>query len=166
MVAAGFHALTSVIDYPMLVVTCANGHDRAGCLVGFATQCSIAPLRYVVCISQANHTALVASQADVLAVHLLAWDQKDLAELFGSRTGDDIDKFERCRWEPGPAGTPLLVDCPYRFVGRVVDRLGLGDHTGYLLDVAADADSTTGKPGAFRPLTYQQIRDLVAGHPA
>lgn len=36
-------ALTAALDYPMFVVTVAAGGERAGCLVGFATQCSIDP---------------------------------------------------------------------------------------------------------------------------
>src|SRR5207248_6722269 len=33
------------------------------------------------------------------------------AALFGARTGDEVDKFTRCRWTSGPAGVPLLDDC-------------------------------------------------------
>ena len=166
MAESPFHALTSVVDYPMFVVTCAHDGARAGCLVGFATQCSIDPPHYLVCISQANHTEKVARGADVLAVHLLSADQRDVAELFGSETGDEVDKFEQCRWEEGPSGVPLLAGCPNRFVGRVADRVDLGDHTGYVLDVS---DATTGvgaETAGFRPLTFQQVRHLHPGHPA
>ena len=159
-----FHALTAVIDYPMLVVTCADGDDRAGCLVGFATQCSIDPPRYLVCLSHANRTEAVARRTDTLAVHLLSADQKDVAELFGSQTGDEVDKFEGCEWEPGPSGVPLLTACPTRFVGRVVDRRSFGDHTGYVLDVVK-ASAPAGADG-FEPLTFHRVRDLEPGHPA
>jgi hypothetical protein len=26
----------------------------------------------------------------------------ELAELFGGETGDEVDKFDRCEWRPGP----------------------------------------------------------------
>jgi flavin reductase (DIM6/NTAB) family NADH-FMN oxidoreductase RutF len=162
-----FHALTEVVDYPMYVVTCARDGERAGCLVGFTTQCSIDPTHFLVCISQANHTDKIAHGADVLAVHLLAADQRDVAELFGTETGDEVDKFDQCRWEAGESGVPLLTDCPNRFIGRVIDRVELGDHTGYVLDVT---QATTGgrdaETAGFRPLTYQQVRHLDPGHPA
>jgi flavin reductase (DIM6/NTAB) family NADH-FMN oxidoreductase RutF len=162
-----FHVLTAVVDYPMFVVTCARDGERAGCLVGFATQCSIDPPHFLVCISQANHTEKVAQGAEVLAVHLLASDQEDVAELFGEATGDEVDKFDRCRWEEGPSGVPLLVDCPNRFVGRISRHVDLGDHTGYVLDVT---EATTGGRDAdtsgFHPLTFQQVRHLEPGHPA
>jgi len=41
----GFHDLAADLDYPMLIVTAAADGERAGCLVGFAAQCSIDPLR-------------------------------------------------------------------------------------------------------------------------
>ena len=44
-----FGALTSALDYPMFIVTVAPDGGRAGCLVGFATQCSIDPVRFLVC---------------------------------------------------------------------------------------------------------------------
>lgn len=160
----GFHALTSAIDYPMFVVTVANDGARAGCLVGFTTQCSIDPPRYAVCISDTNRTARVAAGADVLAVHLLGKGQKDLAELFGGTTGDEVDKFERCRWTPAGdgVGTPLLVDCPNRFLGRVVTKVPAGDHTIYLLDV----DHAESADGRIEQLTFQQVRAMDPGHPA
>ena len=60
------------VDYPMFVVTARRDGDHAGCLVGFATQVSIEPARFLVGLSVANHTYDVARDATTLAVHLLA----------------------------------------------------------------------------------------------
>ena len=35
-------------------------------------------------------------------VHFVPEEAEDLAELFGGETGDEVDKFERCAWRPGP----------------------------------------------------------------
>ena len=113
-----FDALMGELDYPMFIVTVAHGGERSGCLVGFATQCSIDPPRFLVCLSKANHTYRVARHAELLAVHFVPADAEPLAELFGGETGDRVDKFARCEWHPGPGGVPLLADCPNRFVGR------------------------------------------------
>jgi flavin reductase (DIM6/NTAB) family NADH-FMN oxidoreductase RutF len=154
-------ALTAALDYPMYVVTTAAGGNRAGCLVGFTTQCSIDPIRFLVCLSRRNHTCRVASEADLLAVHVLDREQQALAELFGTETGDDIDKLARCAWTEGPSGTPLLDDCPNRFLGRIVDRFDTGDHLAFLLDVV---DAWSADPGPL--LTFQSVRDLEPGHRA
>jgi flavin reductase (DIM6/NTAB) family NADH-FMN oxidoreductase RutF len=44
-----FTKIMGSLDYPMLVVTAAAAGERAGCLVGFATQASIDPARFLVC---------------------------------------------------------------------------------------------------------------------
>jgi flavin reductase (DIM6/NTAB) family NADH-FMN oxidoreductase RutF len=129
-----FEAIAGLLNYPMFVVTTTHGDDRSGCLVGFTTQVSIAPRRFLVCLSIKNRTFRVAQDARYLAVHLLAAEQQDLARLFGEQTGDLVDKFTRCRWTPGPDGVPVLDDAPAWFVGRIVERLSLGDHVGFVLE--------------------------------
>lgn len=153
--------LVDGLDYPMFIVTTTDGRDRAGCLVGFVTQASINPARLLVCVSVNNHTSRVAARASMLAVHALAATQRDLAELFGSTTGDEVDKFAKCSWKPGPHGLPVLTDCPRWLVGRVLERIPLGDHVGHLLEPVESRGQTE-----FSALTYQQLRQLVPGHPA
>lgn len=148
-------------DYPMFVVTTIDPGTgtRAGCLVGFATQTSIDPFRFLVCLSRVNHTYRTAEAATHLAVHVLDESQQDLAALFGSQTGDEIDKFTRCAWRPGPEGVPLLTDAPRHLVGRILSRTDLGDHTGCLLapiDVTGTSKAT--------PLTFRTLPDLSPGH--
>ncbi len=157
----GLAALTGALDYPMFVVTAAGAGERSGCLVGFLTQCSIDPVRFLVCLSHKNHTTRVAGQASQLGVHLLGQDQRRLAELFGTTSGDDTDKFERCRWTPGPGGTPLLADCPGWFLGSILARHDLGDHVGFLLEV----NDAQAEPRSAL-LTFQAVRDLNPGHDA
>ncbi|MFD7133573.1 flavin reductase family protein [Streptomyces sp. NPDC059894] len=118
----------------MCVVTAAADGQRAGCLVGFSSQCSMRPVRYVVWLSKANHTYGVARAADFLAVHLLTRQQYGLAELFGGETGDRVDKFERVRWTPGHGGAVVLEDAAAHFVGAVVGCVDGGDHVGFVLE--------------------------------
>ena len=155
-----FEELAGHLDYPMYVVTAAAGDERAGCLVGFGSQCSIDPPRFMVFVSDKNHTYRVAHESSVLAVHVLPEDAEDLARLFGEQTGDEIDKFERCEWEPGPHGVPLLTRCSDRFVGTVLDRRAVGDHTAFLL---APVEVSAGG-GSFFP--FRRAQELQPGHEA
>lgn len=156
-----FDSFVDGLDYPMFVVTAASGRERAGCLVGFATQASIDPPRMLVCLSTANHTYRVAARAALLGVHALAPQQRELAELFGGSTGDEVDKLAQCSWHPGPDGVPLLEEVPRRLVGRILSRHELGDHVGFLLEpVAVDAEDTGDGLG------YEQVEDVEPGHPA
>jgi len=156
-----FNALVSELDYPMFVVTTANGSERSGCLVGFATQSSIDPPRFLVCLSKQNRTYRVAREADVLAVHFLPADAGDLAELFGGETGDEIDKFARCEWTAGPGGVPLLDRCRNRFAGRVLERTDAGDHVAFVLEpVTAEKEHAGGQ------FPFHRAKRIEPGHEA
>ncbi|NEY34828.1 flavin reductase [Streptomyces sp. PRKS01-65] len=127
-------AFVGPLDPEMCVVTAAANGERAGCLVGFSSQCSIHPVRFAVWLSKANRTFRVARDADVLAVHLLTREQRGLAELFGGQTGDRVDKFAHVRWRPGYSGAPVLEDARAWFAGRILHRVDGGDHVGFVLD--------------------------------
>ena len=43
---------------------------------------------------------------------------RELAEIFGTLTGDNTDKFARCAHHEGPHGVPLLDACADRMVVR------------------------------------------------
>ena len=83
-----FDAIAPSLGGPMIIATTAGGGRRAGCLVGFATQAGIDPPRFLVCLSVVNRTYRVALEASHLAVHVLAADQRRLAEL--GRPGDQV----------------------------------------------------------------------------
>ncbi|MBP2579900.1 flavin reductase (DIM6/NTAB) family NADH-FMN oxidoreductase RutF [Streptomyces sp. PvR006] len=155
---------TDVLDGPMYVVTAASGGERAGCLVGFASQCSIAPPRFAVWLSVANHTYRVAREAEYLTVHLLHQDERPLAELFGGETGDRVDKFASVDWRPGEGGSPILGRLATWFTGRIEGRIEGGDHVGFLLAPVAVCPPTEGPPPAL--LRHRDVRNLTPGHPA
>lgn len=156
-----FTRMTGNLDYPMLVVTVIAGNQRAGCLVGFASQCSIDPPRFIVCLSDKNHTTRVAASASALAVHFLPAAALVLARLFGSETGDDIDKFSRCRWHAGPGGLPILDEGGRWFAGTIIERHPVGDHVAYVLQPFAASDD-----GDAASLRFGQAKGLKPGHEA
>ncbi|MET0899970.1 MAG: flavin reductase family protein [Mycobacterium sp.] len=160
--AQAFEQLVGLLNYPMFVVTTQAEGSKAGCLVGFTSQTSINPPRFLVGLSKRNHTYRTAHSASHLAVHLLARPALDVARLFGSQTGDRVDKFEQCAWHEGPEGLPILDDAPAWFVGSIAERFDLGDHVGHLLEPVAGA-----APDELRDLvTFADVRDLEPGHDA
>ncbi len=159
---AAFEAIVGHLDYPMFVVTAVAGEQRAGCLVGFATQASIQPRRFLVGISDKNQTYRVASDADRLAVHVLAKGDLELARLFGEQTGDETDKFAQCDWQPGPDGVPVLTGAAAWFSGRILERLRLGDHVAFLIE----PDSGDRAAGFDAVVKYSDVREFEPGHGA
>jgi flavin reductase (DIM6/NTAB) family NADH-FMN oxidoreductase RutF len=160
MLSETFDAIVGDLEYPMFIVTTAVDGERLGCLVGFTTQASIDPQRFLVCLSHNNRTFRHGRDADWLAVHAVPADAEELAELFGGETADQVDKFARCAWHEGPQGMPLLDECGNWFVGRVLHRLDAGDHDAFLLEpVAADA-------APEREFTFHRAKRIDPGHEA
>lgn len=154
-----FQELMAQLDYSLLIATVAADGDRSGCLVGFASQVSIHPPRFLVCLSVKNRTFRVARRAGVIVVHFVPEQAEELAVLFGGQTGDEIDKFSRCDWREGPGNAPILTDLENWFAGRVLDTTPFGDHCGFLLD---PIDGETHRSGA--PLTFRRAKWIEPGH--
>ena len=158
-----FDTIVGSLDYPMFIATTVAGGEPSGCLVGFATQCSIDPPRFLVCISDKNRTHRVLERgAETMAVHVVPRGAGDLVELFGGETGDEIDKFERCAWHEGPRGLPILDDCPSWLAGEILARHDLGDHVGFLL-APLEVRYAPGEEIVY----FQEVKDdIEPGHPA
>jgi flavin reductase (DIM6/NTAB) family NADH-FMN oxidoreductase RutF len=157
---ATFNALVGHLEYPMFIVTARAGDEPLGCLVGFATQTSIHPPRFLVCLSHANHTYRRGRDAEFLGVHCVPADAEDLAELFGGQTGDKVDKFAHCVWHDGHGDVPIIDRCENWFVGRVLTRVEAGDHDGFLLEPVA---ASSGDQDDF---TFHRAKTIDPGHPA
>ena len=157
-----FEKLVGLLDYPMFVVTTQADGSTAGCLVGFASQISIHPPRFLVGLSKQNHTFRVAAGATYLAVHVFDREHLDIVELFGSQTGDNINKFDRCSWHLCAAQIPILDDAAAWFVGKILERFSLGDHVGHLLE------PVDGHPPHELEhwVSFADVHDLQPGHEA
>ncbi len=154
-----FLELAGGLDYPLFIVTAAEGAEREGCVIGFATQSSFEPPRFLACLSRANRTFRLARDTDALAVHLVPAEREDLAELFGGETGDEVDKFARCEWEPGADGAPVLTRLDHWFAGRILERVDVGDHVAFLLEpIEGEAH---GGQSAF---TFHRAKRIEPGH--
>jgi flavin reductase (DIM6/NTAB) family NADH-FMN oxidoreductase RutF len=155
-----FGTIMSSLDAQLIIVTTAEAQEQAGCLVGFHAQASIEPARYCIWLSKANHTYRVALRSTHLAIHFLASADLWLADLFGTLTGDDVDKFTGLQVSPGPGGVPVLQHCPNWLTARRIALLDEGgDHVCVITEPV-----TVHTGGPFTPLRLSQATHLVAGH--
>ena len=160
-----FEDIVAALNYPVFVVTTREDDDGgglAGCLVGFASQTSINPPRFLVGLSKRNHTFRAARRATHLVVHVLPHSNLPTAELFGGKTGDDTDKFAQCDWDAGPLGLPILRDASAWFVGRILERFDVGDHVGHLLEPTDGNASEVSTDW----VSFSDVRDIAPGHEA
>jgi flavin reductase (DIM6/NTAB) family NADH-FMN oxidoreductase RutF len=162
----GYERVIAPIDPVAVIVTCASGGDRAGCLVTFSGPCSIEPPRYAAWLSHRNRTYQVALRAPELIVHMLTHDDLPLAEYFGGVSGTHEDKFARVPWTDC-SGTPLLQASGGWLRGRILthgsaqDRAG-GDHTCFVLAPVAAGDGNGGRG----PLRMSDVQHISPGQPA
>lgn len=155
-----FASVMASLDAAMVVVTTAAGDERAGCLVGFHAQGSIEPARYCVWLSKANHTYRVGLLATHLGIHLLTDRDRELARLFGTVSGDDVDKFALVDTNVGVDGVPVLPSCPHRLVVRKTAVLDEGgDHVCFVTEPVEVVTA-----GPFTPLRLSAVSDLEPGH--
>jgi flavin reductase (DIM6/NTAB) family NADH-FMN oxidoreductase RutF len=151
-------------DPVAVIVTCASGGDKAGCLVTFHGPCSIEPPRYAVWLAHRNYTYRVALAADELIVHMLTRADLPLAELFGGVSGRHEDKLARVPWS-GP-GIPLLSVGGGWLRGRILSRAPGredmdGDHTCFVLAPTAAGEGS----GSSRPLRQSDVAHIRPGQP-
>ena len=156
---AQFEQLMAQLDYSLLIVTVMARGERSGCLVGFASQVSIHPPRFLICLSVKNRTFEVAQRASVVVVHFVPQQAEELAVLFGGQTGDETDKFATCDWRDGPDGAPVLISLQDWFAGRILERREFGDHWGLLLE---PIDGEAHRSGS--PLTFRRAKWIQPGH--
>ena len=160
---AALEAWERKTDIPLAIVTVTSGAERSGCVVGYWARCSIDPPHFLVCISKQNHTFGVAMSAERLALHLIPKASTEIVWLFGSETGDEIDKFAHCEWKPGPGEVPILAACPSYLICHVLDRIDVGDHVALLaapdhVEVGAEQDAFTQRDASSH--------GIEPGHPA
>jgi flavin reductase (DIM6/NTAB) family NADH-FMN oxidoreductase RutF len=153
-------AIAAVLDPPLTIVTAAADGQRAGCLVGFHSQSSIVPGRYSVWLSKANHTYQVAVLSSHLAIHFLTAADMELAERFGTLTGDRADKFAGLAVTAGPGGVPLLDQCASWLAVR---RTAILDDGGDHACLAAEPVAASWAED-FRPLLTSDAAHLEPGH--
>jgi flavin reductase (DIM6/NTAB) family NADH-FMN oxidoreductase RutF len=153
------------VDPVAVIVTCASGGDKAGCLVTFSGPCSVEPARYAAWLAHRNHTYRVALRAGELIVHMLTQADLPLAEFFGGVSGMYEDKFARVPWSDC-GGTPLLSVSGGWLRGRILSRVPGreetgGDHTCFALAPTAAG----GGSGSSRPLRHSDVRHIHPGQP-
>ena len=124
--------LVAELDYPMFIATvAAAGGQRAGALIGFATQCRIHPPRFLDGISLKHRTHRVAMGAESMAMHLVPEDATELAELFGGQTATRWTSSSAARGGPARTACRCSDDCPKAaFTWEHPRARGLEDYNG------------------------------------
>jgi flavin reductase (DIM6/NTAB) family NADH-FMN oxidoreductase RutF len=135
------------------VVTSAYGGRHGGATVTWLSQASFEPPLIMAAIRPESNVFKCLSQSRVAAIHILASDQKDVAQRFFGTTRVVGDRMNGEPFAPGMTDAPILqsalayMECVVRHI------VGQGDHAVVVMEVV-EAECR----GDLSPLT-------VAGSP-
>lgn len=107
------------------VVTARNGERLVGMAVNSFAAVSLAPPLVLWSIRRESSSAQDFLQAGHYAVSVLADDQVELSQLFGS---SHPERFERARWQAGLQGAPLIEGAIAHLECRLEQVHEGGDH--------------------------------------
>ncbi|GCB52269.1 flavin reductase family protein [Streptomyces sp. NL15-2K] len=143
--------LSSMVTSVCVVTTEVDG-IRYGFTANTVTSVSMDPPLISVCLADTADVHPAFSQAESVAVNVLAADQRPVANAFGAGATSGPGRFAAAPFGLGKLGQPLLDGATVSFEGAVHQRLTAGDHTIILIEVAGVV------VGEREPLTYQGRR--------
>ena len=123
--------------YGVYIVTCRGQSGVNGLTVGWAMQVSLDPALVAISVNQEWHSHKLLSDSNYFIVHVLAEDQVDAGQFFGTTHGWDTDKFENIEWEPGISDTPIIAGCKAVIQCKKIREVVVGDHTLFIGEVVS-----------------------------
>ncbi len=121
----------------VLVTTAAKGQTNIITLAWAGVVCSI-PLMIGLAIRPSRHSHSLLLDTPELVINLPRADQVEAADICGTSSGRDTDKFARTGWTAVPGeevAAPLIDECPINLECRVTQRLELGSHDLFICEV-------------------------------
>ncbi len=133
--------------------------QRGGLTATWVSQASLDPQRPVMVVGIApNHfTAELIDASKCFALHLLNYDQTEMALDFAIGSGRTRDKLMKYDLLVGASGTPILRECLAWFDCRVIDRHDTGDRIYYWAEVLDGGKTFTARDSENHPLREQEL---------
>lgn len=126
------------------VTTIGDGQPR-GLVVNAFSSLTLDPPTILVCVQKTSSSHDFLFSRDAFAVSILAADQAGIAARLATKAPD---KFDGIPWEPGPYGSPVVLDASAWLEAETTDRIQASTHTVLIARVVAVGNS--GRP----PLIY------------
>jgi 3-hydroxy-9,10-secoandrosta-1,3,5(10)-triene-9,17-dione monooxygenase reductase component len=152
-------ALGSFATGVTIVTTRAGDGQPIGLTANSFNSLSLDPPMVLWALAKSSKSLPAFAAAEHFAVHILAADQQDLANLFATR---GADKFADLDIDEGPGRVPLLPGCSARFQCRTAHQYDGGDHTIFVGEVVR-FDHFDRPPLAFQGGTYANLVRRPAG---
>ncbi|MCJ7624869.1 MAG: flavin reductase [Anaerolineaceae bacterium] len=149
------------ITYGLYIVSSGNENQMNGYISNTVFQVTAEPPQIAVVCNKNNFTANIIDENKAFSVSILQKNTKsDLIQLFGYKSGKDINKFEDVSFKRGQTGVPIVInDTISWFECKLVQKFDVGSHIAFIGQIInselLDKD--------MEPLTYGYYRDVKKG---
>jgi flavin reductase len=124
------------------LITTEGAAGRAGFTASAVCSVSDAPPTLLVCLNRASSAYPVFARSDVLCVNTLSARQRDVATVFGGKTGMD-ERFAAATWTRSMTGAPVLEEALVSFDCRIVGRTPVGTHDVLFCEIEAIVEGSS-----------------------
>jgi ferric-chelate reductase [NAD(P)H] len=148
------------LSYGLYVLTSHDEDRLNGQIVNSVIQVTYDPVRVAVTVNKKNLTHSYISQSRAFAISVLDHSTPiSFFELFGFRSGRDVDKLSKVRFKLGNTGCPVIEENAISVMEALVFKeIDLGTHTIFIGNATASEVL-----GEGRPLTYNYYRKDLNG---
>jgi flavin reductase (DIM6/NTAB) family NADH-FMN oxidoreductase RutF/rubredoxin len=145
------------LSYGLYVVSTKAGARQNGYISNAVFQVTAEPARFAICCSRDNFSAEMIKESGIFSISVLKKGAaQELISLFGYRSGRDVNKFEKVKYQTGITGVPVVTEDTLAWfecrVGQIID---VDSHLLFTAEIVNSAviDSTE------EPLTYAWYRE-------
>ncbi len=150
--AQQFRAALGLFATGVCIVTArAEGGSLVGLTANSFNSVSLSPPLVLWSLSRRAGSMPVFSRGSHYAIHILAADQKALAQRFATR---DIDRFAGLSWSEGAGGVPVLQGCAAVFECANRSQYEEGDHVIFVGEVERCCVTPQAQPLIFHGGRY------------
>ncbi|MFC1533746.1 flavin reductase family protein [Thermodesulfobacteriota bacterium] len=148
------------MSYGLYVLTSRDNGNLNGQIVNSVNQVTYDPVRVAVAINKKNLTHEYITKSKMFAVSVLDESTPmSFFQLFGFKSGRDIDKLSMVKYKEGVTGCPVVEENSLSIVEAVVFKeIDLGTHTIFIGNAIASEVFKIGNS-----LTYKYYRDDLNG---
>jgi flavin reductase (DIM6/NTAB) family NADH-FMN oxidoreductase RutF len=134
-------------SWPLVLVTCADGQGKPNIItIAASAPCSANPPTIGIAVAPARYSHGLIAAGKEFGVNIPRKSDLERADLCGSISGREEDKFARTGFTALPAlviSVPLIAECPVNLECRLVHTAHLGSHDWFIGEVvSARADES------------------------
>lgn len=110
------------------VIGASHGRRHDAFTASSVMQASFEPVLLAVSVNPGHASYPLIRGARHFSINVLRKDQMDMARLFGTHSGHEMDKLRNVSWTTGQTGAPILDDAMAWFECELTAVMPAGDH--------------------------------------